>query len=105
MSGAAAIQWQWPEGRSTPVLPDRLLFGVTTNDVTLPLDDPQERRAIAALRGGDEGAYDYLVSKYLKRVGSVEWNIGPTTQGGGVRPGGACAGPYPTRGPSRGGEP
>jgi RNA polymerase sigma-70 factor (ECF subfamily) len=30
--------------------------------------DPFERRAIAAVRGGDANAYDYLVSKYAKRV-------------------------------------
>ena len=30
--------------------------------------DPFERRAIAAVRDGDPNAYDYLVSKYAKRV-------------------------------------
>lgn len=75
MTGAAAVAWQWREGRSTSALPDRLLFGLTTNDVTLPREDPLERKAIAAMRDGDEGAYDYLVSKYLKRVVSVAWNI------------------------------
>jgi RNA polymerase sigma-70 factor (ECF subfamily) len=75
MSSSAALAWQWQEGRSTPVLLDRLLFGVTTNEGTQPREDPLETRALAAIRGGDEGAYDYLVSKYLRRVVSVAWNI------------------------------
>ena len=75
MSHVSALAWQWQEGRSTPVLLDRLLFGLTTNEATQPREDPLETRAIAAIRGGDEGAYDYLVSKYLRRVVSVAWNI------------------------------
>ena len=38
-------------------------------------DDPLERRAIEQVKGGDSGAYDYLVSKYMKRVVSIAWNI------------------------------
>jgi RNA polymerase sigma-70 factor (ECF subfamily) len=38
-------------------------------------DDPLERRAIEQVRNGDRGAYDYLVSKYMKRVVSIAWNI------------------------------
>jgi RNA polymerase sigma-70 factor (ECF subfamily) len=38
-------------------------------------DDPLEVRAVESLQGGDRGAYDYLVSKYMKRVVSVAWNI------------------------------
>jgi RNA polymerase sigma-70 factor (ECF subfamily) len=38
-------------------------------------NDPLEVRAVASLQGGDRGAYDYLVSKYMKRVVSVAWNI------------------------------
>jgi len=38
-------------------------------------DDPLERRAIEQVKGGDSGAYDYLVSKYTKRVVSIAWNI------------------------------
>jgi len=38
-------------------------------------NDPLERRAIERVRNGDRGAYDYLVSKYIKRVVSIAWNI------------------------------
>ena len=38
-------------------------------------DDPLERRAIERVREGDAGAYDYLVSKYLRRVVSIAWGI------------------------------
>jgi RNA polymerase sigma-70 factor (ECF subfamily) len=37
--------------------------------------DPLERRAIESARGGDPGAYDYLVSKYSRRALSVAWGI------------------------------
>ncbi|HUJ15994.1 MAG TPA: sigma-70 family RNA polymerase sigma factor [Thermoanaerobaculia bacterium] len=54
----------------------RIFFGVkaevsrTSGEV-----DPLEQRAIAAVKGGDAGAYDYLVSKYMKRVVSIAWGI------------------------------
>jgi len=56
---------------------DRLLFvtaalerqRVQTNE------DPSEARAIAAVKAGDAAAFDYLVSKYLKRVTSIAWGI------------------------------
>src|SRR5439155_25850348 len=38
-------------------------------------DDPLEERAIAAVKSGDAGPYDYLVAKYMKRVVSIAWNI------------------------------
>jgi len=38
-------------------------------------DDPLESRAIERVKRGDSGAYDYLVSKYTKRVVSIAWNI------------------------------
>src|SRR3954463_527784 len=41
----------------------------------LTQDDPFEARAIEAVRGGDAGPYDYLVSKYSKRVVSIAWGI------------------------------
>jgi len=44
--------------------------GRTSGDV-----DSLEQRAIAAVKGGDAGAYDYLVSKYMKRVVSIAWGI------------------------------
>ena len=37
--------------------------------------DPLEATAIAAVRGGDHDAYDYLVSKYMKRVLSIAWGM------------------------------
>ncbi len=38
-------------------------------------DDPLEPRAIARVQQGDAGAYDYLVSKYLRRVVSIAWGV------------------------------
>ena len=38
-------------------------------------DDPLEARAIARVQQGQAAAYDYLVSKYLRRVVSVAWGI------------------------------
>ncbi|HVR40418.1 MAG TPA: sigma-70 family RNA polymerase sigma factor, partial [Thermoanaerobaculia bacterium] len=39
------------------------------------MDDPLEARAVSLVKSGDTAAYDYLVSKYLKRVVSVAWGI------------------------------
>ena len=44
--------------------------GRTSGDV-----DSLEQRAIAAVKNGDAGAYDYLVTKYMKRVVSIAWGI------------------------------
>ena len=38
-------------------------------------DDPIERRAIEAVKNGDVGPYEYLVSKYMKRVVPIAWGI------------------------------
>jgi RNA polymerase sigma-70 factor (ECF subfamily) len=38
-------------------------------------DDPLERRAVQAVRGGDPSAYDYLVQKYLRKTLSIVWGI------------------------------
>ncbi|HEU4888964.1 MAG TPA: sigma-70 family RNA polymerase sigma factor [Thermoanaerobaculia bacterium] len=38
-------------------------------------DDPLEARAIARVQQGDAEAYDYLVSKYLRRVVSIAWGV------------------------------
>jgi RNA polymerase sigma-70 factor (ECF subfamily) len=38
-------------------------------------DDPLERQSIEAVRGGDPDAYDYLVSKYMRRAVSIAWGI------------------------------
>jgi RNA polymerase sigma-70 factor (ECF subfamily) len=39
------------------------------------VDDPLEVRAVAAVKGGDDSAYAYLVTKYMKRVVSIAWGI------------------------------
>lgn len=41
----------------------------------LTQDDPFEGRAIEEVRRGNAGSYDYLVSKYSKRVASIAWGI------------------------------
>ena len=38
-------------------------------------EDPLESRAIARVQQGDAAAYDYLVSKYLRRVVSIAWGV------------------------------
>ena len=38
-------------------------------------EDALESQAIAAVKSGDRNAYDYLVTKYMKRVVSVAWGI------------------------------
>jgi RNA polymerase sigma-70 factor (ECF subfamily) len=38
-------------------------------------DDPREARAIARVQQGQAEEYDYLVSKYLRRVVSIAWGI------------------------------
>ncbi len=54
----------------------RLMFAVQSeDDRTRPEADPIEQRAIAAVKSGDAGSYDYLVSKYMKRVVSIAWGI------------------------------
>jgi hypothetical protein len=55
---------------------DRLAFGVEkapTRSATN--EDPIEARAIAAVKTGDAAAYDYLVSKYMRRVVSIAWGV------------------------------
>src|SRR5437667_464129 len=37
--------------------------------------DRIEQRAMAAVKSGDAASYDYLVSKYMKRVVSIAWDI------------------------------
>ncbi len=38
-------------------------------------EDALESQAIAAVKGGDRNAYDYLVRKYTRRVVSIAWGI------------------------------
>ncbi len=55
---------------------DRLVFApkrAQTRSATN--EDPIETRAIAAVKGGDVASYDYLVSKYMKRVISIAWGV------------------------------
>ena len=54
---------------------DRLTRGVMEATTPHASDDPQERRAIDAIKRGHRSAYDYLVAKYTKRVVSIAWNI------------------------------
>ena len=69
----AASTWDGPCG---PSLLDRLLFTVQDEATSIPVnDDPIERRAIEGVKNGDGGSYDYLVSKYMKRVVSIAWGI------------------------------
>lgn len=53
--------------------PDRLDTNVWPT--CMENDDPLERRAIEQVKGGHPGAYDYLMTKYTKRVVSIAWNI------------------------------
>src|SRR5215472_1187688 len=58
------------------VTASRLMFGVQSEvDRTPSNTDPIEQRAIANVKRGDAGSYDYLVSKYMKRVVSIAWGI------------------------------
>ena len=61
-----------------PVSRGDLIGGVNSERAAEPARadaDPLERRAIAAVKGGDPSPYDYLVSKYMKRVVSIAWGI------------------------------
>jgi len=55
----------------------RLMFAVKSDapGAARASEDPMERRAIAAVKDGDSRPYDYLVSKYMKRVVSIAWGI------------------------------
>lgn len=56
----------------------RLLFAMENGRVTESreaTDDPLEARAIAAVKDGDAGAYEYLVTKYMKRATSIAWGV------------------------------
>lgn len=50
-------------------------FDTVTEDERPLNDDAFERRAILAVRGGDPSAYDYLVTKYMRRVLSIAWGF------------------------------
>jgi len=56
---------------------DRLSWVVTagTERLQQPGEDSFEQRAIDAVKRGDASEYDYLVSKYMKRVVSIAWGI------------------------------
>ncbi|HYM60301.1 MAG TPA: sigma-70 family RNA polymerase sigma factor [Thermoanaerobaculia bacterium] len=56
----------------------RLGFAVRSEEVTESAHtnvDPLEARAIAAVKDGNPDAYDYVVSKYMRRVVSIAWGI------------------------------
>jgi len=55
---------------------DRLVFAAKRAQTrSATNEDPIEARAIAAVKAGDAASYDYLVSKYTKRVISIAWGI------------------------------
>ena len=58
-----------------PLVLHRLLFAVRDEASITASDDGLERRAVEAVKNGDAGSYDYLVSKYMKRVVSIAWGI------------------------------
>jgi RNA polymerase sigma-70 factor (ECF subfamily) len=47
----------------------------SSEDEALLHDDALESQAIAATKGGDRAAYDYIVQKYWKRVMSIAWGV------------------------------
>ncbi len=54
----------------------QLMFAVQSEDGRTQTESESiEQRAIAAVKDGDAGSYDYLVSKYMKRVVSIAWGI------------------------------
>jgi RNA polymerase sigma-70 factor (ECF subfamily) len=54
----------------------RLMFAVQSKSSGHAVgNDALEARAIASVKGGDNRSYDYLVSKYMKRVVSIAWGI------------------------------
>ena len=56
--------------------PLQLMFALKSEvDRTPTESDPIEQRAITAVKSGDSGSYDYVVSKYMKRVVSIAWGI------------------------------
>jgi RNA polymerase sigma-70 factor (ECF subfamily) len=59
-----------------PLLLDRLSWVTESGSERLQhSEDTFEQRAIDAVKRGDASAYDYLVSKYMKRVVSIAWGI------------------------------
>ncbi len=71
---AAATFFEGPAGGSLAL--HRLIFAVRDEAATITAsDDRLEQRAIEAVKNGDAGSYDYLVSKYMKRVVSIAWGI------------------------------
>lgn len=58
-----------------PLTLDRLIFTRDVSEIRRANDDPLERRAIDAVKRGDHAAYDYLITKYMKRVVSIAWGI------------------------------
>src|SRR5438132_190308 len=64
------------EGRLKPAPTPRLMFALKSEVDRTPTEtDRIEQRAIAAVKAGDAASYDYLVSKYMKRVVSIAWGV------------------------------
>lgn len=53
----------------------RLLSSVQPDSRTSPAIDALEAQAIRSVKAGETEQYDYLVSKYMKRVVSIAWGI------------------------------
>lgn len=76
MSAAIAIL-EGPFAGPLPV-PARLMCAVQREgNRTATTNEPEaiEQRAIADVKRGEAGSYDYLVSKYMRRVVSIAWGI------------------------------
>jgi RNA polymerase sigma-70 factor (ECF subfamily) len=58
-----------------PLTLDRLIFTRDVTEIRRATDDPLERRAIEDVKRGDHASYDYLITKYMKRVVSIAWGI------------------------------
>ncbi len=78
MVGAQSLRPWLLGGLCPPLRASRLMFAVQSgagDTKTRTETDSIEQRAIAAVKGGDPESYDYLVSKYMKRVVSIAWGI------------------------------
>ncbi len=60
-----------------PLLLDRLKFALVEQPEARRAagDDPAESQAIAAVQSGQGDSFDYLVSKYMRRVVSIAWGV------------------------------
>jgi RNA polymerase sigma-70 factor (ECF subfamily) len=71
-ASAACIEGPWPLDARV-----RLLFtlGSERLENARKSDDPLEQRAIEAVQRGDRNAYDFVVTRHMRRVVSIAWSI------------------------------